>query len=57
VTAVISLLHGVASSVSDRPAGRGSRDTYCLTEPAHDLLTGGMVSELAVGGCVVLRIA
>ncbi|MFI6931657.1 beta-galactosidase [Streptomyces sp. NPDC050287] len=28
-----------------------------LPEPAHDLLTGGTVSQLPVGGCAVLRIA
>ncbi|MGW2380987.1 beta-galactosidase [Streptomyces sp. NPDC001658] len=28
-----------------------------LPEPAHDLLTGGTVSELPGGGCAVLRIA
>ncbi|KUO17402.1 hypothetical protein AQJ91_30165 [Streptomyces dysideae] len=28
-----------------------------LPEPAHDLLTGGTVSELPVGGCAVLRTA
>lgn len=28
-----------------------------LPEPAHDLLTGGPVSELPAGGCAVLRIA
>lgn len=34
-----------------------SAEPVSLTESAHDLLTGGLVSELPVGGCAVLRIA
>ncbi|WP_328841416.1 beta-galactosidase [Streptomyces europaeiscabiei] len=34
-----------------------SAEPVSLPEPAHDLLTGGTVSGLRVGGCAVLRIA
>jgi beta-galactosidase len=32
-----------------------SAEPVSLPEPAHDLLTGGTVSELPPGGCAVLR--